>query len=329
MKVRIFCMCLAFLGISFFYSCSDDPLDATSKHVYSDDESPYLRTDTSATMSNTVAFSKGYIEAVTFSLNDYSTEIETLLDMTVSEMLSALETGEVVFYNIKTSKNTWDKTEPTKGTTGWWYNSSGNVCEEDDAVASVELDKSNQTLIVDAPDDTDAGVSISVNVGFAIDNGENYDDYIRFNFTITVEDDALVMETFTIPEGDYEAYEVVFSNWETAIEICMDMTVDEFCEAVQDTEGDMALYMVDSDGNWITDAEYTANGLGYWCDADGNPVTWGDDACQYYVETWEESVAIGRYVDIASGIENSTHFVYASKSDNSKYLEFILSFTFE
>ena len=39
--------CLAFT----FAACSDDPLDATSKHVYGPDENPYLKTNTAATIS--------------------------------------------------------------------------------------------------------------------------------------------------------------------------------------------------------------------------------------------------------------------------------------
>lgn len=336
MKKNLLYICMALMATTVV-SCSDDPMDATSKHVYTDDENVYLKTNTSATMSNTIAFSAGFIEAVTISLDDYEEEVEELLGMTVTEMLSGVSSGDIVYANIKASSGYWDKTEPTKGTTGWYYNSSGNVCEESSAVASVELDSSNRALIVDSPEDTEGGVSISVNVGFAIDNGSDYDDYIRFNFSITVEDDAIIMESFTIPEGDYEAYEVLFSDHEDAIALCLDMTVEEFSEAVYQfddngdyiTDDDMALYMVDSDGNWITDASYTANGLGYWCESDGTPCTWGEDVCEYYVETWEGSVAIGRYVDIASGLENSTHFVYASRSDSSKYLEFILSFTYE
>ena len=46
-KIFLYTM-LACMAVSFG-SCSDDPMDATEKHVYGENENPYLRTDASAT----------------------------------------------------------------------------------------------------------------------------------------------------------------------------------------------------------------------------------------------------------------------------------------
>lgn len=324
-KLYLFAILCAGIGLS---SCSTDPLDATSKHVYSADETPYLRTDTSCTVSLTAEFRKGAIEEKTFYLSDYAEKIQTKLGMTASDLMTAVDNGSVVFYNIISSSSSWSKTEPNYGTTGWYYSTSGLVTTEDKHVATVSLDKTNAALIVDCPEDVAAGVSMTVNVGFAIDNGENYDDYVRFSIAISVNDPGLVMTSITIPEGDYSVYEIEFADWSTAIETCMGMTVDEFNTAVQDTEGDIAMYMVDSDGNWITDASYTANGIGYWCNSSGTPISWGD-GCLFFVETYDGTVGIGRYTDIASGTTGTAHFVYASKSDSSKFVEFVITFTCE
>ena len=46
-KIFLYTM-LACMAVSFG-SCSDDPMDATEKHVYGENENPYLRTDASVT----------------------------------------------------------------------------------------------------------------------------------------------------------------------------------------------------------------------------------------------------------------------------------------
>ena len=74
--------CLAF-GLT---SCSDDPNDAVTKHVYGPDEAPYLRTDASATIAYSAEFRKGHVSPKTIYLKDYAEQIQTKLKMTVDEL---------------------------------------------------------------------------------------------------------------------------------------------------------------------------------------------------------------------------------------------------
>ena len=57
--------------------------------------------------------------------------------------------------------------------------------------------------------------------------------------------------------------------------------------------------------------------------------TWGTDGFSFYVETHDGSVGIGRAPGLASGTEAKVHFVYASKSDDSKYIELVVNATLE
>ena len=251
------------------------------------------------------------------------------MKMTVDDMIAGVESGKVVFYNINTARGIWNKTAPTKGSNGWWYDASGLVSDQASGAASIELDKSAKALIVSVPENSPAGVSLAANVGFAIDNGKDYDDYIRFNVSFAVTDPGTIILNITIPTGDYASYEVEFAGIENAINACFGMTSSEFNALVQDPEGDIALYMIDEAGNWDTASGYTANGIGFWCDASGKVTTWGADGFTYYVETHDGTVGIGRAPGLASGMEGKLHFVYASKSDSSKYIEFVINLTLE
>lgn len=59
---------VSLLALATFTACSTDPEDAVSKHVYSESESPYLRTDTSANIAVNAEFRKGYIVDKTIRL---------------------------------------------------------------------------------------------------------------------------------------------------------------------------------------------------------------------------------------------------------------------
>lgn len=324
MKKNILYICMACLSLGMV-ACSTDPLDATEKHVYGPDENPYLRTDVSATINYSAEYRKGHVEQNTIFLKDYAETIQNKLGMTVDEMLSAVENGNVVFYNIKSARSCWDKTAPTKGSTGWYYDKSGNICDQASGVASVELDKTNKCLVVSVPEDAQAG-ALSVNVGFAIDNGKDFDDYVRFNIAISVNDPGIAMKTVSIAEGQWNAVTVNFSEFAEAIEGGIGMTVSEFSEKAMDTESGMALYIVDENGNWNTTSSYTANGLGYHLDSKNGVVTW--ESSWYYVETTDGGVNIGRNT-ATSGSTTLAHFVYTMTSDPSQYVEFIITVNFE
>jgi hypothetical protein len=313
-----------------FCACSTEPEDAVEKHVYSDNEAPYLRTDASANISTTAEFRKGHVTPKVISLKDYAETIQTKLGMTVDDMIAGIENGKIVFFNINTSRGVWDKTAPTKGTTGWYYNKSGLIVQQDTlAAGSIEIDKTSKSLIVSVPESSSAGVSFSANVGFAINNGQNYDNYVRFNISISVTDPGLIMPTFKIPSGDYSVYEVKFADYSKAIEACLGMTVSEFNKTVQDSNGDIAMYLVDDAGNWDTTSKYTVNGIGFWLDGSLKVTTWNKAGFSYFIETHDGSVGIGRAPGIAAGTQTKFHFVYASKTDKSKFVEFVCNATLE
>ncbi len=328
MKKNILYIAMACLSLGFT-ACSDEPMDAVSKHVYGPDEAPYLRADAGATISYNAEFRKGHVVPKTLFLKDYAEQIQTKMKMTVDDMLAGLESGKVVFYNINTARGIWNKAAATKGTNGWWYNTAGGVTDAAGGIASIELDKSAKALIVSVPEGSAAGVSVGANVGFAIDNGKDYDDYIRFSVNFAVTDPGTIIQNVVIPAGDYASYEIEFAGMENAINACFGISSSDFDAQVQDPEGDIAMYMVDEAGNWDTSSSYTANGIGYWLDATGKVTTWGTDGFSFYVETHEGSVGVGRAPGLASGTEAKLHFVYASKTDSSKYIELVINATLE
>lgn len=326
MKKTILWFAAICMGLGFT-ACSTDPDDAVSKHVYGENESPYLRTDTGANIAVNAEFRKGHIADQTISLDNYAAKIQKNLGMSVDQMLSALDAGQVVFYNIDTNNQVWNKTAENVAN-GWGYKSNGQISDTAQ-VATVTLDKAAKTLVLHLPADAKAGTSLNPNVGFAINNGKDFDQYVRFNISIAVSDPGTIIKTVTIPTGDYASYELKFDDAAVAkaINVCFGMTVDDFNEAVQDDKGDIAMYMVDANGKWI-EHDYTANGIGFWCDKDGNPRGWGA-GCVFFVETHDDSVGVGRFTGIASGTTSNVHFVYASKSDPTKYVEFVITANYE
>ena len=258
-------------------ACSTDPEDATSKHVYGENENPYLKTNADAVVSTKAEFPISRLEAKTVKLTDYAEKFHTYLDATKKELvLNVLETASV-------------------------------------------------------------GTIMSINVGFAINNGADFDDYIRFSFDVTVTDPSKIVISGTLAAGDYAGFSINFADYADAIEPCIGLSVDEFSKQVKnsgDARGDssitptIAMYPVKEDGTWDETSEYTANGLGYWFDGKSNVSSYGDN-CVYFIESGEGSVFVGRYVNIASGTTIKAHFVYAMIEDHSRYVEFIVSGTME
>lgn len=332
-KKHIYIAVIACLTLGFS-SCSDDPLDASSKHVYGEDETPYLRTNTAGTISKTIDFTMGSPTAKKIILKDYAEVIQTNLKMTVDDMFSALETGAVVFHAINSGKSSWDKAEPTKGSTGWYFNSSGAVCSEANAVTYIELDKTNMALVINALETAPAMLATSFDIGFAIDNGKNYDDYVRFSFSVTITDRAAI--NLTIPTGDYAGQLFSFADYADEIEAGLGVSVDDFASHLYENDGTYNLYMVDADDNWIVRTDYTATGYpGWWCLLDGTPCSWNDDGFSWWISTETESedgtitasntgFYIGSVDDtaVAPGTQFKVHFVYVDASDDTKFAEF-------
>ena len=91
---------LAFAGVS----CnSDDPSDASTKHVYAEGEAPYLRTNAAATTALEMDFQMVKIDQPQYIyLKDYAPIFHKNLNMTVDEAIAAIENGTAV---LQTSRH--------------------------------------------------------------------------------------------------------------------------------------------------------------------------------------------------------------------------------
>ena len=78
------CSLLAFAG------CSDDYTDATSKHIYGENENPYLKTNTNAQVTTNVALEVNGRHAYVLNLSDYTNKFEELMGMSVDAAVAGL-----------------------------------------------------------------------------------------------------------------------------------------------------------------------------------------------------------------------------------------------
>lgn len=84
-------------------SCSDDYNDASTKHVYGENEDPYLKVDEDAQITQTATFKINIASSTTqtvVNLEGYAEQFETQLGMSVDGVLSGLEDGSVVFIRL-------------------------------------------------------------------------------------------------------------------------------------------------------------------------------------------------------------------------------------
>lgn len=330
MKKNILYVCMVCLALGFT-ACSDDPMDAVEKHVYTEKESPYLRIDASANIAYTAEFREGHIAPITISLKDNAEKIQEKMGMTVDELLSALDNGSVVFYNINPTKTVWDKTTPNAGSNGWGYDKDGKISDEN-VVATVSLDKAAKAIVVNVPENSKAGLSITENVGFAINNGKDYDDYVRFNIAISVTNPGLIIANIDLSSAAYDPTCIEFAKSSDAIEKCLGISYSEFLKDIKDADGPIAMYMVDNETEkWDTTSSYTANGLGYWLDGDCHVTSWGVDGFAYYAETNPDNAGVDiGHMGVASGTKFEVNFVYAMKSDpQNKFIQYKVTATIQ
>ena len=96
-----FCCC----SLLAFTACSDDYNDATSIHVYGENENPYLKIDTEAQISATGALEVNGEHSYTVKLSDYAAKFEEKMGMSVDAVIDGLSTGETVPYPNNTTRN--------------------------------------------------------------------------------------------------------------------------------------------------------------------------------------------------------------------------------
>ncbi|MCU4162362.1 DUF4859 domain-containing protein [Carboxylicivirga caseinilyticus] len=330
-KINIYFLATCFLiGL---YSCEDYD-DFSSKHVYSEDENPYLRVDADATIITDTEFEVGRFEPYTIQLDDYAEKFETEMGMTVDQVISGLNNGTVLFYNINLSRNIWNKAAKTKGSNGWYYNSSGVISAEGDnnLTATVEVDPNSKTLIVNALEAAKAGTVFQINVGFAV-NGPDYDQYIRFLFNVSITDPSIILTSITIPAGDYNNFGIDLEQYADIIEYNIGMTLDDFVNSFDHNGGGtIHMNMVDIESTeWDLTSSYTANPPGYWLNNEAKVCNWGETGFSLYAETnlSDKVLYIGRAPELASGNKYNLSVGYRDTSDDSKFFRFIITATLE
>ncbi|MCG6188629.1 DUF4859 domain-containing protein [Maribellus maritimus] len=328
--------------IFLFSACDDVIEDATSKHIYGDNENPYLRVDVGATVITDMEFEKGYVEPDTLNLNDYADVFQEKMNMTVDQVLSSLEDGSVVFDNINITRNIWTKAEKTNNSSGWYYNSAGGLCSADDPAqtASIELDKANKSIIVDMNEAVRAGIVLNLNVGFALD-GPDYDDYVRFSFNLSVTDPAVIIVSVNIPAGDYVNTGINFADYAENIQTTMGMSVTEFFANLDyngdtgaPTEGTIHMYVVDNETEeWDETSDYTAEAPGYWLNAEGEVSNWTNtgEGFNIYANTKPTGYVlfIGRAPGLAAGSSYTFSIGYRDTENLENHFRFVITATLE
>lgn len=247
--LSVFC-CLSLWALA---SCSDDYNEASTKHVYGENEDPYLKVNEDAQITWAETFKINIASSssqIVVDLNDYEARFENLLGMSVDGVLSGLEEGSVVFYPINASRNKWTKSAYTADN-GWYFNSASQPCAADDAdrKATVTLDKTAKTLTAAVTPEAGGGTSLQLNVGFA-KNGPDYDDYVRFTFNLTVTDPTYVYMDYTFSYDGACTIELP-DTYASNIKDVFDMTFAEFDAALQ--SGDIQFALINpTSWEWIS-----------------------------------------------------------------------------
>ena len=337
MKRNIIYLLIVCVALTFA-SCEDDVNDAVSKHIYGENENPYLRADANARIAPTVEFEVGRIAPIVINLEDYAKIFQEEMGMTVDQAISGVKDGSVVFYNINTSRNNWDKTAPTKGSTGWYYNSAGGISTAADYKVSLDLNIDAKNITLNIHPDAKAGEMLSFNVGFA-KVGDDYDQYVRFVFDVKVTDPSLIITTVSIPAGDYNSNAIDFKKYADVIEYNMKMSLDEFF-ANLDYNGDTGaetgvninMYVINPiTDEWDGTSSYTAENPGYWINNLGKVCGWNDEGFSLYANTKnkDKTLYIGRAPGLAAGTTFKIGIGYKNTIDESKFFRFIITVTLE
>lgn len=332
---------LGFTGVS----CnSDDPMDATEKHVYTEGEAPYLRADAGATATAYKIFKVAEIEAPQYlNLKDYAPYFHKKLNMTVDETLAALENGEVVMYNINASRQCWDLSAPNYNGDGWYYTTGGQVATDASSAAfTAQLDSDTKSIELHALEGVGAGTVSKLDIGFAIKNGENFDDYVRFSITMEVTDPSIVDCSGIVPAGDWNSWSLNFADYDKEIQDALGIDSKEFiklwgsCEPQfqwdKRSEDPIQVYLM-KNGERVADADgmrpkSTTNFMGWWIDKDQNIVPFGDDSF-IFLEGADTSYNFGRHPNVTSGTTAVILVDFALTADLNKHITFKVNLTFE
>lgn len=322
-----FCCC----SLLAFTACSDDYNDATSKHVYGENENPYLKIDTEAQISATGALEVNGEHSYTVKLSDYAAKFEEKMGMSVDAVIDGLSTGETVFYPINTTRNQWLKTAYNKNDAGWYFNSANQPCAQDDAAckASVVLDKTNKELVFELTEGgITAGTVLALEVGFA-KNGPDYDNYVRFTLNASVTDPTVAVATVALPNTNYTSDDILLTSIEENIAAVFDMTLEEFITAFD--EGTIKFYAADpTTGVWDTESAYTGEQpAGYWFDEAGKVCAYPGVVCANFKpdsdEVSKSCVKLCCMPETPVGKQYNCSFGFIDTTDATKFFRFVVT----
>lgn len=325
-------------------SCnSDDPCDATSKHVYGEGEAPYLRTNNAAT--NAVSFEIPIArinEPVHVYFKDYAKSFHHNLDLTVDEALAGVDNGELVIYNINSGRQCWILNEPNDADNCWYYTAAGNITEDPTTASfSAKFLRQEKCFEICALNNPPAGTQAKLDLGFAIKSGTDFDDYVRFTINIVITDPSMINVSGKIPAGDYNSYTLKFADYDSQIQTAFGMTAKEFIkliDSIDEYEQEIADQPVQvflmKNGERVTDEnglrpETTTNAFGWWLDADLNIRSWGEGCFLFLEYGGGGQYNFGRYPGVASGTQTLVIVDFALTEDLNKHITFMVSLTFE
>lgn len=337
MKKSYICLMAAALAVTSVSCNSDDPSDSCSKHVYADDEAPYLRSSEASTVSLNMEFQMVRIDQPQYiNLKEYADVFHKSMNMTVDEALAGLENGTVVFYTINSARQRWDLTPCNYGDTGWYYTSSG-IGPAENAIFTMSLDKASKSVEVKAVGVPDVGSMANIDFGFAIRENGAFDRYVRFTALASVTDPSKVVISANIPGEGYGAYSIRFKDYDESFQLAMDMTADEFIKALESDQ--IVMWLVDANGNRVTNEDgshpdYTSGALGYWLDPDCNITGWdgaGYPANLMFLEYGGNGIYnLGNAaVATPAGTQATVRFDFVSIDDPTCFLQFIVAVTFD
>lgn len=324
----------AFFGCT---SCSEDYEEASSLHYYGENENPPLKGSDALNGNVSLTLKEG--DAIkTVDVNDFKPEIEKAMGMTIDEVFAGLDNGTVRFHVVNPNRRIWDKTPANNGDNSWAISNQSSVTSPEEAAFYVTFDKAARTLTYELGPKAQSGSVGSVVVGFAKTDDSSYPVNVRIKANITVADLSLVEINGIIPAGDYNFYGIMLSDYAANIAFAFGVTdLKEFASWIDVENNKLELYMLDSEsGNRYGSPDaYTANGMGYWCNANKETCSWGADGFTFFVEPdiydWDVEdyrtdggqINLGRAPGIESGTEVDASFVLVSKKDASKTLTFI------
>lgn len=321
---------LACFGMMMLPGCNENYEDATSMHVYGPNENPPVKADPKVTASRVYEMTGGQTDPVAIDIYEYDDMIRKAFGISAQELAGKIG-NEYVVAPINPNRMIWLKNAPNTGDKyGWYISKTGNICEKDDSNIYGKVIYNEGTHSLEFYIDPNGGGSVPVQIGFAKD-GPNYNEHVRFVFNVTAYDKSYAFLDVSIPPGDYAAYTLPIEDLAENINFVFGMTPAQFISAMMNDQ--IGIYMIDHATNgYIWDGVSTANGGGYWCNAEGGIQSWGD-GCAYYIEPWiedeEPCFAIGRYPGIDPGTVHSIKFGLADKNDHAKALSVFCTATYE